>query len=810
MLADTPPVTQWNITDVRSSDVLIISKMFIAGGVAWTLWLDLDRNSTRARQYGRDTVGVMLAAGWAASWAPDEAVGVSVRVALPYADRSLPGAVQVPPDVAATLSRGAPGMWAADLSRSHLERGLLGGGGGGGGGGATRGAGGAGLLLRVHLLNVTTRWREDGQHPEAQYSRAVREQVSAALGADGYGVRDEFESSVRTSVVAGPRGGAESVYTWRGVDYSSASVGEMLWFLVHANLVCHGLDEETAYGKVEAVVAMCDLRVGRLSSHPRVRVVVPPDRSKPLQYLDEHGHNLARYALPCKLARRLGDAAAAAAVGGVGGSGGLDGGSAGSGRDAVADATAAGPAAPPLPAGGGVGGDAGGVVGKASAPNSCSVDAAAALDAAPPPAPVPADAAAAAGESLPGGLLSPEQTAQLYVMFGLHVVLLAWLDGGATWRVLLRCRSLLSARGLRVWAPGRRGPSAVARRLQRAVSLAGTHHGSGSGSSGTSAGGGGSGSGGTAAAAATAAPGEAASGRTHVHAQAPGRRQKHSRGSASSSSSSQAKKAAQVIPPPAGDGPGADGAAAHHTAATGGSASASAAAAVPSRPATPPPLEQMASLAESSSVASGCSVDSPGGPAPPPPPLPLPPASRRASRESAASAAAAPAAVPQRTAPSAAHPWPGGKGGAALAPAHAQPAEAGPFGSAEAVAAAAATAPAATAAHRNSNDDGVAAVGAPGASPGPPRCRLPLLPWSLALVAELAGERTQPAELAARDFACLACRDGPRRWGYLHGGAVHLGICDGCARRLAGPGAGPPGECPVCGQAAEVLVEVVM
>jgi hypothetical protein len=56
-----------------------------------TLWLDLEPNSTRARLQGRDTLGVMLAASWAASWHEDESVAVSVRLALPNSDWGLSG-----------------------------------------------------------------------------------------------------------------------------------------------------------------------------------------------------------------------------------------------------------------------------------------------------------------------------------------------------------------------------------------------------------------------------------------------------------------------------------------------------------------------------------------------------------------------------------------------------------------------------------------------------------------------------------------------------------------------------------------------
>ncbi len=79
-------------------------------------------------------------------------------------------------------------------------------------------------------------------------------------------------------------------------------------------------------------------------------------------------------------------------------------------------------------------------------------------------------------------------------------------------------------------------------------------------------------------------------------------------------------------------------------------------------------------------------------------------------------------------------------------------------------------------------------------------------PWSLAVLAELAGERAaraagEAAAAAAAPLACLQCRDGPREWGFLHGGTVHLGVCSECVCRLPGGGGGGGAlQCPVCFQ----------
>ncbi|KAG2500262.1 hypothetical protein HYH03_001840 [Edaphochlamys debaryana] len=359
----------------------------------------MEVDSGRAPTPGRGTVGVMLAATWADAWADDEAVAVSVRVALPNADHKqlLPDSWEtpfaVPPDVAATLTRNASGMWAADLPLDLLDGGVLGG---------AEGAGGESLLLRVHLLNVTVRWREDGEHPEARFSRAVREQVAAALGADGYGVREEFERSVRTSIAEGPEGEAHSQYTWRATTYNASAVGELLWWLVHANLQCHGLDDREAYKKMEAVVGMCDMRVGRLKSHPKVRVVVPPDHG-PVRYLDDQGDDLTRLATPCKWA--------AAAPG----------------------------ASPPGSAAAGLAALLAGPEGRAGAPAG-PVGAALGLLGNAVMRAVTA-VAAALGSVLPA--LPGDERTQLYVTLALHALLVMLLDRGRSLRALGRCRALL-------------------------------------------------------------------------------------------------------------------------------------------------------------------------------------------------------------------------------------------------------------------------------------------------------------------------------------------------------------------------------
>ncbi len=56
--------------------------------------------------------------------------------------------------------------------------------------------------------------------------------MSAILGADSYGVRHEFETAVRTTVVDGgtgepPAAGTHSQYHWGEMTYNSSVVGEV-------------------------------------------------------------------------------------------------------------------------------------------------------------------------------------------------------------------------------------------------------------------------------------------------------------------------------------------------------------------------------------------------------------------------------------------------------------------------------------------------------------------------------------------------------------------------------------------------------
>ncbi len=53
---------------------------------------------------------------------------------------------------------------------------------------------------------------------------------------------------------------------------------------------------------------------------------------------------------------------------------------------------------------------------------------------------------------------------------------------------------------------------------------------------------------------------------------------------------------------------------------------------------------------------------------------------------------------------------------------------------------------------------------------------------------------------------CIVCMDAPRAFGFLHGHAVHVGVCGGCAKALGAR----EGEarCPVCRDTVERVVAI--
>ncbi|PNH02666.1 hypothetical protein TSOC_011333 [Tetrabaena socialis] len=57
-------------------------------------------------------------------------------------------------------------------------------------------------------------------------------------------------------------------------------------------------------------------------------------------------------------------------------------------------------------------------------------------------------------------------------------------------------------------------------------------------------------------------------------------------------------------------------------------------------------------------------------------------------------------------------------------------------------------------------------------------------------------------------WCCLVCLDAPREHGFLHGGSMHIGVCGGCAARLAAEKRrrGSRLLCPVCREPVERMV----
>ncbi len=53
---------------------------------------------------------------------------------------------------------------------------------------------------------------------------------------------------------------------------------------------------------------------------------------------------------------------------------------------------------------------------------------------------------------------------------------------------------------------------------------------------------------------------------------------------------------------------------------------------------------------------------------------------------------------------------------------------------------------------------------------------------------------------------CIVCMDAPRAFGFLHGHAVHVGVCGGCAKAL-GTKTGET-QCPVCRGTVERMVAI--
>ncbi len=60
------------------------------------------------------------------------------------------------------------------------------------------------------------------------------------------------------------------------------------------------------------------------------------------------------------------------------------------------------------------------------------------------------------------------------------------------------------------------------------------------------------------------------------------------------------------------------------------------------------------------------------------------------------------------------------------------------------------------------------------------------------------------------EAVCLVCHDGPRQWGFLHGGSVHVGVCGGCRELVrARAGAGGAVSCPVCREPVDGIIKLI-
>ncbi len=58
------------------------------------------------------------------------------------------------------------------------------------------------------------------------------------------------------------------------------------------------------------------------------------------------------------------------------------------------------------------------------------------------------------------------------------------------------------------------------------------------------------------------------------------------------------------------------------------------------------------------------------------------------------------------------------------------------------------------------------------------------------------------------EAVCLVCHDGPRQWGFLHGGSVHMGVCGGCMEELARRGR-QGNTCPVCREPVDAVIKLI-
>ncbi len=83
-------------------------------------------------------------------------------------------------------------------------------------------------------------------------------------------------------------------------------------------------------------------------------------------------------------------------------------------------------------------------------------------------------------------------------------------------------------------------------------------------------------------------------------------------------------------------------------------------------------------------------------------------------------------------------------------------------------------------------------------------------PTASTAVAPAASAVGQVAPDEEDEAVCLVCHDGPRQWGFLHGGSVHVGVCGGCRELVrARAGAGGAVACPVCREPVDGIIKLI-
>ncbi|KAF5829044.1 hypothetical protein DUNSADRAFT_16648 [Dunaliella salina] len=81
------------------------------------------------------------------------------------------------------------------------------------------------------------------------------------------------------------------------------------------------------------------------------------------------------------------------------------------------------------------------------------------------------------------------------------------------------------------------------------------------------------------------------------------------------------------------------------------------------------------------------------------------------------------------------------------------------------------------------------------------------VPW----VASIAQGEVRPAQPRREDLdsetreQCLVCLDGPRHYGFLHSGTMHLGVCGNCLPSVRQRGVT---ECIVCRSRIDQIIRV--